>query len=106
MAALRPVVVATFEPGLAWLSRRQSPQSSGSAPGAFHWPAIRDAAQNAAARRGLPLGELRAVVHVLHVEGLWSYLPAPGVAVCSAGTAASPDAATRLLAEAFGSPAP
>jgi hypothetical protein len=103
MPALRTVVVTTFGPGLEWMSRRARPPAQGPQHGAFSWEAVRNAAENAAAERGVPLDEIKAAVHVLDVEGLWSYLVAPGCAICSSPTAASPDAARRLLSEVFGS---
>jgi hypothetical protein len=103
MPALRVVVAATFSAGLEWMSRRARPAAQGPGHGAFPWEEVRNAAEGAAAERGVPLSEIKAAVHVLDVEGLWSYLAAPGCAICSSPTADSPDAARRLLSEVFGS---
>lgn len=103
MPALRTVAVTTFSPGLEWMNRRARPAAQGPKHGAFPWEAVRNAAENAAAERRVPLSEIKAAVHVLDVEGLWSYLVAPGCAICSSATAANADAARRLLREVFGS---
>jgi hypothetical protein len=103
LPALRQVVASRFGPGLEWLNRRPGPEAHSATHGAFAWEAVRDAAEEAAAERGVPLSELKAVVHVLDVEDLWSYLLAPGCALCSSAMAASSDAAIPFLREVFAS---
>jgi hypothetical protein len=132
MPALRAAVVATYLEGRWWFSRRTPHLPSGdyyevdgrwwfraSEPGShelqpvphdpsegsrgFERRTIRYAAERTAEEHGVPLGQVRAVVHVLDVQGLWSYLPSPGCAICSSGVPADPEAAERLLLEAFGS---
>lgn len=106
LPAARAVAVATFGPGLEWLNRQQRLDVQGSRQQAFPSEVVRDTAESVAAERGVPLSELRATVHTLSVEGLWTYLVAPGCALCSSATAASPDAARQLLRGVFGSHAP
>lgn len=104
-----------YNGGLKWFGRRQpdpppagvtygtEPPSEHVTPAGFRWTAIRDAAESVASERGVPAGDIRAVTHVIEVEGLWSYLIAPGCGICSTDVAASPDAAARYLREVFGS---
>jgi hypothetical protein len=69
--------------------------------GPFDWEAARNAAETVAAERKVPVSDLRAVVHVLDVEGQWSYLAAPGCALCSRSLTADPSAMALLLHDAF-----
>jgi len=46
---------------------------------------------------------MAAVVHLLDVEGSWSYLADPGCALCSTAAAADPATADLLLRQVFGS---
>lgn len=103
MPALQDVVAAAFDPALNWLNHRAGP---GEHTGALSWEAVQSAAEHVATDRGVPVGELRATVQVLTVDGVWSYMAAPGFALCSAALAVNPDAAWRFLEEVFASSAP
>ena len=50
---------------------------------------------------GIPVGDVTAAAYVLDVEGPWSYLAAPGCALCSVAVAVDPAAARRLLHDVF-----
>jgi hypothetical protein len=69
--------------------------------GAFAWRLVRDAAENAAAELSIPIGDVTAAAYVLDVHGSWSYLAAPGFAVCSVAMATDPPAARQLLHDVF-----
>ena len=101
MAALRSAVVSTFADAIKWSN---SPPRNGSGEpeqGMFAWSEVRSAAESVAADRGIPMGDLDAVVLVLDVQGLWSHLAGPGCALCSAAVSASPKAAPPLLRDLF-----
>jgi hypothetical protein len=96
---LHPVAAALYEHANQWWSNRERtlPQEGG----AFAWRLVRDAAEDAAAELGIPIGEVDAAAYVLDVEGSWSYLAAPGFAVCSVAVATDPSAARQLLHDVF-----
>jgi hypothetical protein len=112
---LRLAVTATYYDGVSWFGRWQpepppagvtygmKPPSEDVTPAGFRLAVIRDAAKSVASERRAPSGDLRAVAHVIDVEGYWSYLIAPGCRICSTDVAASPDAAGRFLRQVFGS---
>ena len=112
MPALRSLVTGTYIEGRWWFRSRRpdlpegdtySTEDDDTTRGGFSRAMVRDTAELAAAGSRVPLGDLRAVVHVLAVDGLWSHLAGPGCAICSPGLAADPDAARQLLREVFGS---
>lgn len=105
LPAARAVAAATFGPGLEWLSHRERNERE-SPQGAFSWEAVRNAVESTAAERGVRLSEIKATVHILNVEGLWSYVLAPGCTICSSMTAANRDAGGRLLRDVFDLPDP
>ena len=96
---LRPVAGAVFAHADRWWSTRERtvPQESG----AFAWELVRDAAEDTAAELGISIGDVTAGVYVLDVEGSWSYLAAPGCALCSVAVAVDPPAARQLLHDVF-----
>ena len=96
---LRQVTGALYAPADQWWSTRERtvPREAGS----FAWELVRDAAEDAAAELGIPIGDVTAAVYVLDVEGSWSYLSAPGCALCSVAVAVDPPAARRLLHDVF-----
>ena len=69
--------------------------------GVFAWRLVRDAAENAAAELGIPIGDVTAAVYVLDVDGPWSSLAAPGCALCSVAVAIDLPAARQLLHDVF-----
>jgi hypothetical protein len=97
---LQSAVTATFESSRGWSS--YEPGGAGK-PEMFAWRLVRDAAESTAADLGIPVGDVRGYADVLDVEGLWSYLAAPGCALCSAAVAYDPVAAAGLLRELFSS---
>jgi hypothetical protein len=96
---LRPIAAAVYPDADRWWSTRERtvPQEGG----AFAWRLVRDAAEDAAAELGIPIGDVTAAVYVLDVDGAWSYLAAPGCALCSVAVAVDPPAARRLLHDVF-----
>ena len=96
---LQPVAAAVYRHADQWWSSRKRtvPQEGG----AFAWRLVRDAAEDAAAELGIPIGDATAAVYVLDVEGPWSYLAAPGCALCSVAVAVDPPAARGLLHDVF-----
>ena len=96
---LHPVAAAMFADADRWWDTRERavPQEGG----AFAWRLVRDAAEDAAVELGIPIGDVTAAVYVLDVEGAWSYLAAPGCALCSVEVAVDPPAARRLLHDVF-----
>jgi hypothetical protein len=96
---LQFAVTATFESSLGWSSY----EPGGAEPKRFAWRLVRDAAESTAADLGMPVGDVQGYADVLEVEGLWSYLAAPGCALCSAAVACDPVAAAGLLRELFSS---
>lgn len=110
MPPLRSAVTATYPEGRKWFRGRQADEPPGDHYGVepesttstgFSQAAVRSAAEDAAAKRGEAPGEIRAVVYVLDVAGLWSFVVAPGCALCSAAVAGSPDAGGRFLRQVF-----
>lgn len=102
-AELRRAVVATFEDGLAWFNRPKANGGQRPQRDSFDYQVVRNAAQSAATDSGESLQDMDAVVHVLDVEGSWSYLAGPGCALCSTTAAADPATADLLLRQVFGS---
>jgi hypothetical protein len=100
---LQNAVMATFEEGLDWHNRLRPGMKHPSPAEFFGWEVVQNAAESVAAERGVSLGDLRAVVHVLDVEGLWSCLAAPGYALCSTSLTADASAMGLLLHDAFAS---
>ncbi|MFY9891731.1 MAG: hypothetical protein WAK71_25720 [Streptosporangiaceae bacterium] len=96
---LQSAVTATFKSSLGWSSY----EPGGAEPDRFAWRLVRDAAESTAADLGIPVGDVQGYADVLEVEGMWSHLPAPGSALCSAALACDPPAAARLLRELFSS---
>lgn len=96
---LQQVAAAMFAHADRWRDTRERavPQEGG----AFAWRLVRDAAEGAAAELGIPVGEVTAAAYVLDVDGSWSYLAAPGCALCSAAVAADPQAAGQVLHDLF-----
>jgi hypothetical protein len=74
-----------------------------SPPGAFDYLVVRAAAEGAIAEFEADPGDIDGIVHVLDVRGAWSYLAAPGYALCSAQLAEDPAAAAPLLRAVFAS---
>lgn len=101
MPELRAVARATLAPDGRPLLRRRPP--TGRPPGAFGYRVVRAAAESAIAEFGVGPGEIDGTVHVLDVQGAWSYLAAPGYVLCSTTLAADPAAATALLRTVFAS---
>jgi hypothetical protein len=101
MPELRAAARATFAADGRPLLRREPP--TGTPPGAFDYHVVHAAAVSAIAEFGVDPAEVDGTVHVLDVQGQWSYLAAPGYALCSAQSAADPAAAAVLLREVFAS---
>jgi hypothetical protein len=99
--ALQNAVIATFDEGLDYFNRSRPDAWHGTTAEFFGWEVVRNAAESVAAEQGVPLSDLRAVVYVLDVEGRWSYLAAPGCALCSTSLAADANAAGLLLHDVF-----
>jgi hypothetical protein len=100
LQSLQTAAVSAF--GL-WGRWSHSQGDDGEAPEKFAWSVVRNTAETTAAELGIPVGDLNGYAHVLDVEGLWSYLVAPGCALCSAEVARDPQAAAGLLREIFSS---
>jgi hypothetical protein len=98
MTALQTAVRATFSEGL---ERYNEPSEQRSA--SFPWETVQNAAESTVRTRGIPSSHIRAVVHLLDVEGLWSYIAARGCALCSSSIAANRDAAYEFLTQVFSS---
>lgn len=96
---LHPVAAAVYAHADRWWSTRERTVSQDG--GAFAWRLVRDAAEDAAAELAIPIGDVDAATYVLDVEGAWSYLAAPGFAVCSVAVATDPQAARQLLHDVF-----
>jgi hypothetical protein len=101
MPELRATVRATFAADGRPLLRREPP--AGMPPGAFDYGVVRGAAESVIAEFDVDPGEIDGTVHVLDVQGAWSYLASPGYALCSAQSAADPSAAAALLRTVFAS---
>ena len=101
MRPLRSAVTKTWASWCAWPGHQLG--SRGERPAQFASPVVRDAVESTAAALGVPASELSGYVDVLEVKGLWSYLGAPGWALCSDSLACDPQAAARLLREVFSS---
>jgi hypothetical protein len=96
---LRPVAAAGYPHADRWWNTREpAVRQEG---GAFAWRLVRDAAEDAAAELGIPIGDVTAAVYVLDVDSPWSYLAAPGCALCSIAVAVDPPAARQLLHDVF-----
>jgi len=96
---LQPVAAAMYAHADRWWSTRE--RTVPQAGGAFAWRLVRDAAEDAAAELGIPIGDVTAAAYVLDVESSWSYLAAPGCALCSVAVATDPSAARQLLHDVF-----
>jgi len=96
---LHPVAAAVYAHADRWWNTRERtvPQEGG----AFAWRLVRDAAEDAAAELGIPIGDVTAATYMLDVDGPWSYLAAPGCALCSVAVAVDPPAARQLLHDVF-----
>jgi hypothetical protein len=101
MQPLRVAVTMTTTPWRVWSNHQAN--GSGKKPEQFPWHIVRDAAEGTASALGIPASELKGYAHLLQVDGLWSYLAGPGCALCSAGLARDPQAASKLLREIFSS---
>jgi len=99
MPELRAVARATFAAADRSLMAAGPPDRTPS--GAFDYHVVAAAAEGAIAEFGVDPGEIDGTVHVLDVDGAWSYLAAPGYALCSSRVAADPAAAARLLRTVF-----
>jgi len=98
---LRAVASATFAADGRPLMPGRPPDRT--PPGAFDYHVVSTAAEGAMAEFGVEPGEISGTVHVLDVRGAWSYLAAPGYALCSAQLAEDPAAAAPLLRAVFAS---
>jgi hypothetical protein len=96
---LQPVTAMVFAHANRWWSSRE--RTAPREGGAFAWRLVRNAAEDAAAELGVPIGDVTAAVYVLSVEGSWSYMAAPGCAMCSLAVAVDPPAARQLLHDVF-----
>ena len=101
MPALRAVASSMFAGDGRLLLRREPPARI--PPTAFAYGVVRAAAESAIAEFGVDPREIDGTVQFLDVQGVWSYLAAPGYALCSAQLAADQAAAAALLHEVFAS---
>ena len=104
--ALRKAVITTFDEGLERFNLSKSNMHASTAAESLDWDVVRNAAESVAAERGIPPGDLRAVIHILDVEGSWSYLVAPGCALCSASLATDRNATAIVVHDVFASGSP
>lgn len=98
MPELRLLAAETLADGQQ-LDRREPRDPAG----AFDYQVVRAAAEAAIAEFGVSAGEIDGTVHVLDVQGAWSFLAGPGYALCSSATAADPLSAALLLRTVFAS---
>ena len=101
MPELRAVASATFAADGRWLMHREPPDRNPA--GVIDYHVVRAAAEGAIAEFAVDPGEIDGTVHVLDVQRAWSYLAAPGYALCSVGVAADAAAAAVLLRTVFAS---
>ena len=96
--ALKKAVVELFREAHNYSDHTRSPD-----PGEAYipWAITRDVAEEVAARHGVSLNEVRGVVIILGVEGVWSTVLEPGVVVCSLGCLGDDAIATELVRTAF-----
>jgi len=96
---LHPVAASAYAHADRWWNTRERtvPQEGG----AFAWRLVRDTAEDAAAELGIPIGDVTGAAYMLDVDGPWSYLAAPGCALCSVAVAVDPPAARQLLHDVF-----
>ncbi|WP_165372922.1 hypothetical protein [Pengzhenrongella frigida] len=95
---LKKAVVELFREAHNWSDHTRSPD-----PGEAYipWAITRDVAEEVAARHGVSPREVRGVVILLGVEGVWSNVLEPGVVVCSLGCLGDDAIATDLVRTAF-----
>ena len=101
MPELRAVASGLFAAGGRPLVHGEPPTRT--PPRTFDYRVVRAAAEGAIRGFGVDPGEIDGTVHVLDVQGAWSYLAGPGYALCSPQLAAVPAAAAALLHEVFAS---
>jgi len=101
MPELRAVASAMFA-GDGRLLQRLG-EARGMAPAAFDYQIVRAVAESAIADFGVDPGEIDGTVQFLDVQGAWSYLAAPGYALCSMELAADATAAAQVLRAVFAS---
>ena len=96
--ALKKAVVELFREAHNYSDHTRSPD-----PGEAYIPCAitRDVAEEVAARHGVSPREVRGVVIILGVEGVWSNALEPGVVVCSLGCLGDEAIATDLVRTAF-----
>jgi hypothetical protein len=98
--ALRTAVAATFVEGCHWASEAKRSRISAPQP-RFGWSLVRQAAEDVAFDHGVDIGDVDGTVLVLAVEGMWSHMLGPGIALCSTATAADASSAYALLRDVF-----
>ncbi|HEY8720940.1 hypothetical protein [Pengzhenrongella sp.] len=87
-------------------SYRDHTRSADAGEPTIPWTIARDAAEDVALRHGVSVGEVRGVVLILGVEGVWSRILQPGVMICSDACLADTAISTRLVREVFESALP
>jgi hypothetical protein len=98
--ALRRAVVETFLEAHRWVdSERLGLRGQREAP--FPHRLVAQVAEGVAFDRSVDIGDIHGSAVLLHVEGSWWHLFAPGTVVCSIGAAAQPDEAESILRRAF-----
>jgi hypothetical protein len=98
--ALRHAVVETFLEAHRWVdSRRLGRRGQREAP--FPHRLVAQVAEDVAFDRSVDIGDMQGRAVLLHVEGSWWHLFAPGAVVCSMEAAAQPDQAELILRRAF-----
>jgi len=67
----------------------------------FEGSLVKQAAEDVAFDRGVDINDVDGIVLVLAVDGVWSRLLGPGVAICSSAAAADTSSAYALLHAVF-----
>lgn len=98
--ALRTAVASTFFQACRWSDEARRPSTQGQRA-LFAWSLVRDVAEDVAFDHGVDVGDVDGAVLVLAVEGMWSYLPGSGKALCSTATGTDALAAHALLRDVF-----
>ena len=102
---LQRAAIALHREGSDWASEHRSPWLPPRRNGRRDWAIAKNAAEAAAAERGVPLGDVWADTQLLLVDGDWWQRPAPGVLLYSPSVLADEAMLARLLRDTFASSA-
>lgn len=100
---LRHAARTLWSESCRWFGAARKPYLAPSCLDMFAWEQVLDAAERAADKHEVSLGEVNGCAQILIVEGSWWQVVAPGVALCSIASARDPAIVPLLLDGTFDS---